>query len=140
MSKSAHELAIDILARRDNSIKEMRTKLRSKKLDSETIEETIIWLIDKRLLNDRDFAQKKAESIMRTKLSGPRYLSNKLREAGIDSDIINEVIDGLATQEEWEQRAKDAIAQWQRIHPKHKDDTVRKQRFLASRGFDRSYF
>lgn len=136
MSKSPKELAVDILARRDHSTYEIRAKLKKKIFDPTLIDETISWLIEKRLLNDADFAQKKAESIMRTKLVGPMYVKNKLREARIAGDIIDDVVEHVADSGEWQGRAKKAVIQWQKIHPKHKDDTVRQARFLASRGFD----
>ncbi|MEK7500267.1 MAG: regulatory protein RecX [Patescibacteria group bacterium] len=136
MKKStAKEIAIDILSRRDNSIREMRMKLKQKKISPEDIEETILWLEGKKLLDDRVFAQKRAESIFRTKLVGPKFIQSKLRGAGIAGEISDEVLDELATPEEWGERAQKAIEQWQRIHPKHAEDRVRKMRFLASRGF-----
>lgn len=140
MSKSPKELAIDILARRDHSVFEMKTKLRKKIFDQEKIDEVIAWLQEKRLLDDRKFAQAKAESIMRTKLCGPMYVKNKLREARIAGGIIEETVDNLASAEEWQRRAQKAIIQWQKAHPKHRDDKIRQQRFLASRGFDRNEF
>lgn len=140
MSKSPKELAIDILARRDHSVREMKQKLARKNISSEDIEEVIQWLFQKRLLNDDQFAQKKAESIMRTKMCGPRYIEQKLREAGVSSDIRERVVNELASSGEWNVRAQKAIEQWKKIHPKHKDDRVRQARFLASRGFDPSSF
>ncbi len=128
-------IAIDILSRRDNSVREMRQKLKKKGIEEGEVEETILWLQQKRLLDDHVFAQKKAESIFRIKLCGPKYIENKLREAGIATDIIDETIEHLASDEVWRERAEKAIVQWQRIHPKHADDRTRKMRFLASRGF-----
>lgn len=137
MSESTPKtMAIDILSRRDNSVREMRQKLKKKGVGEDEIEDTIMWLQGKKLLDDKVFAQRKAESILRTKLCGPKYVENKLREAGIASEIIEEVLDGLATQEEWKDRGRRAVEQWKKIHPKHADDRVRKMRFLASRGFD----
>lgn len=133
---SPKSIAIDILSRRDNSIHEMRMKLKRKGISQEDIDETIDWLVGKKLLNDNAFAQKRAESIFRTKLVGPRFISSKLREAKITTDSIDEVLENLATHEEWDERAQKAIEQWQRAHVKHKDDKLRKMRFLASRGFD----
>jgi len=138
MKKStAREIAIDILSRRDNSVREMRMKLKQKGISGEDIEDTMSWLVEKKLLDDAVFAQKRAGSIFRTKLVGPRFIEAKLREAGIASEICDEVMDTLADKEEWDARAKKAIVQWQRIHPKHAEDRVRKMRFLASRGFDK---
>ncbi|MCE9643355.1 MAG: recombination regulator RecX [Candidatus Andersenbacteria bacterium] len=137
MSKSPKEHAIDILARRDHSIHEMRMKLKRKIFDPEAIEDTIVWLQEKRLLNDADFAQKKAESIMRTKMAGPMYIKNKLREAGVAGEIIDDVVQNIADAEEWGIRAQKAIEQWKRAHVKHAEDKTRQMRFLVSRGFDR---
>ena len=136
MKKStAREIAIDILSRRDNSVREMRMKLKQKGISGEDIEDTMSWLVEKKLLDDAVFAQKRAERIFRTKLVGPKFVQSKLREAGITGEICDDAIDELATPEEWGSRAKKAIAQWQRIHPKHAEDRGRKMRFLASRGF-----
>ncbi|MDA1169173.1 MAG: regulatory protein RecX [bacterium] len=136
MKKStAREIAIDILSRRDNSIHEMRIKLKRKKVSQEDIEETIRWLESKKLLDDRAFAQKRVESIFRTKLVGPKFIQSKLREAKIAGEICDEVLESLASEEEWKARAQKALETWQKIHIKHKDDKIRKMRFLASRGF-----
>ncbi len=138
MSESTPKtIAIDILSRRDNSVREMKQKLKKKGIQEEDIEDTITWLQQKKLLDDRVFAQKKAESILRLKLCGPKYVENKLHEAGVSSEIIDDVISSIASEEEWEDRARQAIEQWKKIHPKHAEDRVRKMRFLASRGFDR---
>jgi len=136
LSKSHHAIAIDILSRRDNSVKEMRGKLKQKGISEEDIDETITWLMEKKLLDDTAFAQKRAESIFRTKLVGPRFIQAKLREAGIESEIIAESIDVLADREEWGARAQKALERWQKVHTKHKDDKIRQIRFLISRGFD----
>lgn len=135
MQKSPRSTAIDILSRRDNSIHEMRVKLKRKGISQEDIDETIDWLIEKKLLNDKAFAQRRAESIFRTKVIGPRFIASKLQEAKIAGEIIDEVVENIATPEEWDERARKAIEQWQKAHAKHADDKLRKMRFLASRGF-----
>ncbi len=112
-------------------------KLQRKGISQDDVAETIEWLVEKNLLNDEEFARKKAESIFRIKLCGPKYIENKLREARVCSEIIEDVIAQIASQEAWRERAKKAIVQWKRIHPRHAEDRVRKMRFLASRGFDR---
>jgi regulatory protein len=129
-------LAIEILSRRDNSEKEMRKKLSRKGVSDEEIDETIVWLREKELLDDREFARKKAESIMRTKAVGPHYISNKLREVGITEEIREKTIDSLGSEQLWQNQAKKALEQWKRAHPKYEDDKVRHTRFLVSRGFD----
>ncbi len=135
-SKSPRHIAIDILSRRDNSVREMRQKLKKKGVLEEEIEDTITWLQEKKLLDDRVFAQKKAESIFRTKIVGPSYIRMKLKSAGIEDTIIEETLDAFADGEQWQDRARKAIAQWKKAHPKHTEDKTRHMRFLASRGFD----
>lgn len=134
--KTPRQIAIGILARRDNSEREMRQKLKQKGIGQEDIDQTIMRLTEKKLLDDHVFAQKKAESIFRTKLVGPSYIRMKLKTAGIADTIIEETLDSLAFDDEWRSRAKQAIDKWNKAHPKHADDKIRHMRFLASRGFD----
>lgn len=134
-SQRARNLAIEILSRRDNSEREMRQKLKQKGIGPDEIDQTIMWLTGKKLLDDHVFAQKKAESIYRTKLVGPSYIRMKLKTAGISDTIIEEALNFLASDEEWQSRAQKAIDQWKKVHPKHADDKTRHMRFLASRGF-----
>lgn len=134
--KSPRHIAIDILSRRDNSVREMRQKLKKKGISEEEIQDTIVWLQEKKLLDDSMFAQKKAESIFRTKLVGPSYIRMKLKSAGIEDSIIEITLDDLADDDQWQVRAKQALVQWKKAHPKHAEDKTRHMRFLASRGFD----
>lgn len=135
-SKNPHHIAVGILARRDNSVREIKQKLQRKGIAQSDIEETVSWLQEKKLLDESGFAQKRAESIFRTKMVGPSYIRIKLKSAGISEDIIGQALDSLADDSMWQERAKKAIAQWKKAHPKHADDKIRHMRFLASRGFD----
>lgn len=137
-SESLHKaanLALEILSRRDNSEREMKQKLQKKGIKQDDIYETIEWLKEKKLLDDKIFASKKAESIYRTKLVGPLYIKMKLRSAGIAESTAETVVDNLASDADWNSRAKQALTQWKKVHPKHAEDRVRHMRFLASRGF-----
>lgn len=134
--KSPRHIAIDILSRRDNSVREITQELKRKGIAEEDIAETITWLQEKKLLDDGVFARKKAESIFRTKLVGPSYIRMKLKAAGIEDSTIEIVLDDLADNQQWQDRARKAIAQWKKAHPKHVEDKTRHMRFLASRGFD----
>ncbi len=135
MLHKAKNLALEILSRRDNSEREMKQKLQKKGIEQDDIYETIEWLKKKRLLDDKIFASKKAESIYRTKLVGPLYIKMKLRSAGIAESTAETVVDNLASDADWNGRAKKALAQWKKAHGKHAEDRVRHMRFLASRGF-----
>ena len=131
----AKNLALKILSRRDHSAREMRLKLKKKGISEDAIADTIDWLYKKKLVDDKIFAMKKAESIYRTKLVGPLYIKMKLREAGIAESTAEAVVDNLASDANWNGRAKKALVQWKKAHVKHAEDRVRHMRFLASRGF-----
>lgn len=113
----------------------MRQKLKNKGIGEHEIADVISWLQSKNLLDDTMFAQKKAESIFRTKLVGPSYIRVKLKAAGISDDIIQETLNCLASDDQWHARAEQAIKQWKKVHPKQADDKIRHMRFLQSRGF-----
>ena len=72
--------------------------------------------------NDKDF--------------GSLIFKQKLKSAGIEDSTIEIVLDDLADNQQWQDRARQAIAQWKKAHPKHAEDKTRHMRFLASRGFD----
>lgn len=135
-------VAQDILSRRDNSVHEMQTKLKSKGFSSEQITKVIEWLANKKLLNDELFAQRYITSTIRGKAVGPRWLSYKLKQRGISEQIIEETLTELVTPDVEKELVQRAAASWRRLsrhrhsqHPKHTDDKQRLQRFLTSRGF-----
>lgn len=134
-SQTPRYVAVAILARRDHSVHEMRQKLKNKGIGEDEITGVISWLQSKNFLNDLVFAQRKAESIFRTKLVGPSYIKIKLKAAGIADNIIEEALAALADEQQWQSRAAKAITQWKKAHPKHAEDKIRHMRFLQSRGF-----
>lgn len=138
--RNPKHIAVDFLSRRDHSVRELQTKLRKKGVGDQDIAETIDWLKEKKLLDDRVFAAKRAEALFRSKPVGPKWIEAKLRAAGISQNIVDDVIGSLATEQEWNERSKKAIAAWKKVHPKYADDTIRHQRFLMSRGFTQFEF
>ena len=86
MSAEVREAALRLLEYQDRSIKEMRDRLLKKEYPREEVEQVILSLSDCGLLDDRRYA----EMFVRSKLSsgkGRVYISNKLREKGISSEI-----------------------------------------------------
>lgn len=134
-SANPYWIAQDILSRRDHSESEVRAKLAKKDLGQQVIEETIAWLKDKHLIDDKRYARGYVESILRTKAVGRKWVYSKLKQRGVDEQVITAVLDELLSPEvEGEQLKKAALA-WKRSHARHADDPQRLRRFLGSRGF-----
>lgn len=124
-----------ILARRDHSESEVRTKLKRKGFAGAEIEQAVTWLYANKLLNDTEFVRKYAESILLYKPVGPRWLQAKLRQRGVAGPTIGSGLEKIYSQYPEDSLAAQAADSWRRMHPKRADDKAALWRFLASRGF-----
>ena len=131
-----------ILARRDHSEYEVRTKLAKKGFLPEQIDEGINWLKQKQLLDDEAFAKRYVESTLRVKQVGPAWLIVKLKEKHIAEHMIEPAVFGVLDPAKEEELAWQAATRWRKSHPRKPaevgDDFAynnRLQRFLVSRGF-----
>lgn len=127
--------AQDILSRRDHSEVELRRKMGAKRFTEQQITEVVVWLKQQKLLNDRVFARNYAESIVRVKAVGPRWLYSKLQQKGVSSDITKEIVSEVFATYNERELAAQAADRWRASHPKLAEDRQRLQRFLLSRGF-----
>ena len=126
-------LAQDILSRRSHTEYELTIKLKKKGVKQQDIEETLNWLGEKKYIDDEETAQQYIEQTLRRKAVGPMWIKSKLRQKGIDVDVINTAIESnYPDKQEVKERA---ITAWKKSHSKHADDKIRLQRFLISRGF-----
>jgi len=131
--------AQDILSRRDHSESEMRAKLSRKGFDSDDIEGVIDRLKQKKLIDDRQFADRFVTSQLNRKPVGPRLLSLKLKQKGVAQDIIQASIDGVFTDiaKELELIAM-AADDWHRHHIAPVKGKEKLWRYLIGRGFTTS--
>ena len=83
--------AINYLAKRIHSEKELRIKLLQKKHRLEIINEIINDLKEKELINDLKFALIFTEEKIRTRLWGGKKIKSELIKKGINSGIISQV-------------------------------------------------
>ena len=127
--------AQDILARRDHSEYEVRTKMARKGFEPQQIDEAVAWLKENKLLNDELFAQKFVRHTLLMKPVGPRYLIQKLQQKRVAAEAIEPAVYEEITDEREEELVQAAAEQWKRSHQRHADDRNRLQRFLISRGF-----
>lgn len=128
-------VAQDILSRRDHAEGELRQKLQRKRFTATQIDDVVARLKTQRLLNDRVFAQRYVESILRTKAVGPRWLRAKLLQKGVAGTIAAVTIQRLLPPAEEQRLCQLAAERWRTGHRQHAADLQRLRRFLLSRGF-----
>jgi len=84
--------AIRFLSYRPRSEWEISNKLKNKKFPIFIIEETIYWLKDKDLINDRQFAMIWIKDRITNKPLGKLKIRKELYNKGIDSEIIESTV------------------------------------------------
>lgn len=92
--------AINYLARRHHSVKELKIKLRQKKYDDNLIDEVLNELVESHLLNDEKFAEIYIEEMARIKLWGKIKLKSELIKKGVAPYIIDSTIEKYFPDEE----------------------------------------
>lgn len=124
-------LVLNLVARRPRSEKELRDYLRRKKYD-EAVADTLLNKLSKSgLLNDEDFAQRWVENRRLLKPTSRRKLQLELRQKGIASETIEEVLSNDQTTDL--DSLKDLINR-KRRQTKYNDNTKLMQ-FLARQGY-----
>ncbi|HEX9160762.1 MAG TPA: regulatory protein RecX [Thermoanaerobaculia bacterium] len=83
--------ALRILNYRFNSEEELRRKLRSKRFDRATIDETVARLRDEKWLDDERFAGAFVRTRQQKKI-GPKRIERELQAAGVDRDTARRVV------------------------------------------------
>ncbi|MFH1353744.1 MAG: regulatory protein RecX [bacterium] len=124
-----------ILSRRDHSIFEVQTKMKRKGFTASQINSAVAKLKKLKLLDDRLFAYKCSEEILRFKAVGPHLIAHKLKQKGIDQTLIDETVAAAFADNREIKLARAAAARWQQLHPRHAADHARLTRFLNQRGF-----
>lgn len=129
---AVREQCIRLLARREHSRQELRTKLAQRDCDRTVVDRVLDALIEERLLSDERFT----EQFVRQRLEagyGPMKIRADLSERGIGGELAGPHLDLGET--EWRDRC---LATWQRRFrspPQDRRDWGRQARFLANRGF-----
>jgi len=83
---------IRFLSYRPRSEREICIKLKRKNYPDITIKQTIAWLLEKNLLNDREFSKMWIKGRMANKPVGKIKIKKELEQKGINSNIIEDVI------------------------------------------------
>lgn len=94
--RQALDAAVAMLARRPRSEREVRRRLRQRKLDTAVIDHTVERLRAARLLDDVEYARSFAESRDRTSPRGRRLVVQELRANGVDAAVATEAVSELS--------------------------------------------
>lgn len=84
--------AFRLLAARARSEKELRSKLREKKVDGGTLDRIVARLYELNYLDDEAFARQWARHLAVDRLSGNRRIEAGLQEKGIDRDACERAL------------------------------------------------
>lgn len=138
-AQDAYSYSLRLLAYRARSFRELTRKLTEKEYPEEVIDETTQRLIELDLIDDLRFGRELASTRIRNKHWGKARIRAELRNKGLDSDTIDDVISGIDPEEEATAVSK-ALAKWLRISATSAKDPSklreRAARHLAQRGFN----
>ena len=130
------DYAFFLLKMRDQSIGEMRDKLKRKGYEKPDIDQTIETLVEKKFLNDKRFV----ENLIRTKLEimnyGRQRIWQDLKKKLIADDLIDEALGNIEKNDE-EDSAKEAMQSYirKRGKPKEYKEKQKMIAYLSRRGF-----
>ncbi len=96
--EKAKKTAFRLLARRARSEKELRDKLKEKKIEGGIIDRVVSRLFELNYLDDEAFARQWVRHLAVDKLSGNRRIEAGLREKGIPRDLVERAIAEIRTE------------------------------------------
>lgn len=125
--------AMNLLARREHSTRQLRRKLRARGMEGAVVDDTLAALAQERLLSDERFV----ESLARSRIAkgyGPLRIQAELREHGIGDEQIGNAVD--ADTEFWRDRIIDVRRKrFGAAPPADVNERAKQMRFLQYRGF-----
>ena len=123
--RRAKEKALWLISYRSHSKKELRDKI-SRTCDRQSAEKAVERMEELGLVNDRDYAERCAQTLIFTKHMSKRGAAMELRRKGIESEIINEVLDDIEIDER-----EQIQAVIERKYPKIDDEKIRRRAVAA---------
>ncbi len=130
----AYEQALDFLAPRPRSKREVADRLRRKGFSAAAVDETIERLSRAGLLDDRAFARYWIENRERFRPRGRRALRYELGQKGVPDQVIDELLSEVDETESAYRAALQRIRRWRSLDP-----VTRRRKlsdYLRRRGFD----
>ncbi|MBN2184058.1 MAG: RecX family transcriptional regulator [Candidatus Krumholzibacteriota bacterium] len=134
-------LAYNLISRRDRSVFEIRKALTDENIENQEVIDYIVGALQRQgYLDDRRLASDFVDYRKRHDPAGPGLIRKKLRDAGIDEEIIEAEIAGSFSRSE-EREAAEALAgkRLETMRSLGRETVVRRiNGYLARRGFSRS--
>ncbi|MFI4954943.1 MAG: regulatory protein RecX [Gammaproteobacteria bacterium] len=122
--------ALNLLARREHSERELYLKLIARDFAEEVILQVIQQLVAKNFLSDLRFAELYVQQRAR-KGYGPLRIQQELQQRGVQVELIEQTL--AAYHSEWVGNAQQAWQKYMRLHPQA--EFTKQQKFLLYRGF-----
>ena len=130
--KEVRRKAMDLLARREHSVAELRRKLLAKGYEPSTVDEQLQKLEQENLLSDRRFTESYV-NFRSKKGFGPMRIEQELKEKGIGHELQQEYLDN---KDYWRNIAKEVREKrFGSTVPNDYKDKAKQMRFLQYRGF-----
>ena len=130
--KEIRRKAMDLLARREHSVAELRRKLLDKGYEQRAIDEQLQKLVIENLLNDQRFTESYV-NYRSKKGFGPLRIKQELKEKGISEMLLRQYLDN---DEFWQRLAREVREKrFGGVLPQVYKDKAKQLRFLQYRGF-----
>ena len=132
-SVSAYEKALTLLARREHSARQLKSKLARKGLDAAESASALADLQAKDFQNDARFG----EMLVRSRIAqgyGPRWIIAELKTHGIAEAKARALID--AADPDWPALIRELVRRRYGAKPENLAERVKRANFLLRRGFD----
>lgn len=126
------DAAIGLLAQREHSARELRDKLARRFGPADALDDVLRTLAEEGLQSDARYAEARVRSRVGRGF-GPLKIREELRQAGIQGDLIEQVLDTAGVS--WRDNAEAAMQQKFRGPPADRRELARRSRFLAARGY-----
>ena len=113
------------------TVAEVKRKCQKLKMNEDTIDETIDYLIEAGYLNDEKYAQKYVENVLRIKKCSANEIKIGLMRKGVSEDIINKYVDVPEVYDFEETSCAEIAAKKYRSTP----DILKVKKFLIGKGY-----
>jgi regulatory protein len=130
---SPRKKAMDLLARREHSVAELRAKLIAREFDVDEVDRAVARLAEEGLVSDERFAEAYVSSRVR-KGQGPLRIRVELERRGVSSDFITTCLEQGDI--DWDELARSVrVKKFGSVLIENYRDWARQARFLQYRGF-----
>ena len=135
LTEDAKNYAARLISSRSYTEKVIREKLSAHTGDEETVQKTINFLKEYKLIDDLDYATRYAHDLVHLKKFGPKQVVWKLQEKGIPKDIAQKVASEFNFDDTVSENLK-TLAQKKLAGNFDIKNIMKVKRYLASRGYN----